>query len=69
MITIEDLIVVTGLVARMRNLEGEALRTRSATLGDELFVQIDRIRWRLEEYGVNSPPFKGKPGPNGKAIA
>ncbi len=69
MITLEDLTAVNGLVSRMRHLEGEALRTRSAALGDELFVKIDRIRWRLKEYGVNAPPFKGKPGPNGKAVA
>lgn len=66
--TEQELTEATGLVARVKRLEAEALQTRNAARGDQLFVEIDAKRWLLQrQYDVVLPPFTGKPGPAGRA--
>ena len=64
--TEDQLRVVNGLVAHARRLEQQFLRTRSVKRGDELWVQLDHIRWELQHlYGVTLVPYKRKPEPSG----
>jgi hypothetical protein len=70
LLTEEGLTVVNGLVAHLKRLEAEYLRTRSVKNGDALYIQIDGIRWRLKsDYRVIVRALDGKSGPDGKISA
>lgn len=69
-ITEDELRTINGLVARCRHLEAEFLRTRQVTKGDELYTEIDGIRWTLRTmHGVDLTPFARKAVPDGKGAA
>lgn len=70
MLTEADLVTAVGLVARLRRTEAEYLRTRISTKAEELFKQLDGLRWTLlNEYGVRVELYGKDPGPDGKAVA
>lgn len=70
MLTEAQLTEAIGLLAHLKRIEAEFLRTRNLKNSDELFKRMDGIRWRLRnEYAVSVDIYHGKPGPDGKAVA